>query len=531
MVNPMSLRDFKKSPKLITLFAVPIVIFIAFVACCIKFGDTLLNLSLCISLISLIIVCSLCIFIMEKLLNSLQHKKNDLHIEKQELKKIALFFNCMPGEVDKIDEMSCVSELKYARPRLCDDMSESTQEEYCICYVKQKYKFKPSRKFELKLKHDSYEILLGDSSNTMFNSGFYIFTKIEESVLNELMTEKDLSKYVPEIRNGVVWLHCECKSLISDEESLKSFLMSMDQAYASSCSEFCFSKNVTVYESIIKSLFFSCPSDKNAICPVSSNDVSSVDLENFWINTPDGKAAMCLLSMFPAVEILGKKKFFENKSSTLNKRIKCVQDYINRNGVNTDELNFDYILNFLKKRIKIHDSEIPLYGFIDDEYPLIRDSNLNVIHLIVEDLKCDLYKYILAIASFKCEHKAYYANCLIRDLMLSEHRDFIGQVDGILGRYLDDVINDQLPCENRNAILKELSMDSSKEYTGKELIYHARYYLVNRYVHQVSAVVLNSVPIKIGPVEGMGIMFDQQDELPASVLAMSVINSNAAVYK
>ncbi|MGN7619178.1 MAG: hypothetical protein ACTJLM_04945 [Ehrlichia sp.] len=253
--------------------------------------------------------------------------------------------------------------------------------------------------------------------------------------------------------------------------------------------------------------------------------------ESFWINTHHGQAAVSLLSMFSPAEILRREKVHENKDGNLNHKIKCVLDYIKQNKINASESTFDYLLDFIKKQMYADDEKVFSYGFTSDDYHLIKDNELRISGLINEDLTCKLHQYILAIASYQdCDNNVVATNELIQNLMFM-HSDTLNMVHDVLKGCLDRVIDGELPCGDMNgSLLSTLSMDGSKKYTGRELIRHAREYLVNRYVPKVSIIMEKNVPIRIGHVEGLNLVFcaEVEDQVASNLLDTSVTTNGLA---
>ena len=467
-----------------------------------KFNDISLILKITFYLIILIIsiyIVALCIGLISKLIISAQSQKG-----KCESKKLTVFFPCVLSELDKIDPEYHIFELKRNRIQITDQQGEG----FIHC-VRQKGKLF-SRSFKLQLKNDCYEVFIDKENSNFVKGGFYISSKVDPTVLDQLIAEDCLSGSVPEVENGILYLHYTYLAVVKDTESLKAVLESRNEVVTEYSSLY-FAKNisVTVYESLIASIFCSCPGDMKSICPGDNKYLTNQE-GNFWINTPNGQAAVSLLSILPPTEVLGRKKVRENKHGNLNKQINCVLNYIkNTKGNATDNADFDYVLNFLKEQIWVNNRGVPFYNVIGENYPLIEDSNLRVKDLLRKDLPHNFLRYIFAIASYQDCEDVIETNELVRNLMVKFGFEYvIDKVHTILKDCLDKVIDIKSFCGNVSGdILTALSIDNDKEYTGKELIKHAREYLVKRYAHQISMIMERNVPIRVGPIESMVIVY------------------------
>ncbi|MGN7619177.1 MAG: hypothetical protein ACTJLM_04940 [Ehrlichia sp.] len=243
MTGTARFTNFLKLRQLFLLL-MSIVVFVAALTRYFRSKDSFLPILVVITYVTALLVCKLAIFV--------KSKKTNL-AKKEELghRKISIFFSCIHGELDKICLTSDIVQLKYDQTQI-----DGNQEDGITCYVKQKGKFIFSRKFKLQLKNSHYKIFLRDQNTMIVDSGLCIFTTVDPSILDKLMTEEYLLNSIPEIEDGVVWVHYSCLVIVKDTESLKSVLESRDMV-TSEYSSLHFARNisVTVYESLLASIF------------------------------------------------------------------------------------------------------------------------------------------------------------------------------------------------------------------------------------------------------------------------------------
>ncbi|MGN7619188.1 MAG: hypothetical protein ACTJLM_04995 [Ehrlichia sp.] len=326
-----------------------------------------------------------------------------------------------------------------------------------------------------------YDMLFdNDSLAKVGTSGLCIFAKVGTSVSQVRRdiaeVEEKIGKCMNffkllEISDGTLLLRYGYAECVKNEETANIYLRTPVD------------NGITFYDLLLQKVFKSCPDNKEYVCSVvkrGSEFIKKNQVDDLWVNKPDGQMALFILSNFPPDQVVCRKKVYGYGISNLNKKISWIRDYINLNGKVIDG---SYLSKMIDKLRDIHcqQYELNLYNNFMDYY--IDDEGNTVSSLISEDCRSSsIHPYILAIASYDSDYYFDKANEFIKKILYSEgYSHLINQVKSMLMGYLDINIIDSPYSKNMHvaSVLTVLSI-GDKNCTGEELIKYAREYVVKK---------------------------------------------------
>ncbi|WDM84812.1 hypothetical protein K6025_02785 [Ehrlichia sp. JZT12] len=375
--------------------------------------------------------------------------------------------------------------------------------------------------------------ILVDGKSIVNISNPHLCIWINDKSRVEKVIDEIVNKYLAlcikssEVKNGILSLSCEGCEIVTDRESLKLFLL---EPYGNSSD--------SKYKILLKKLCDDYTGDPKFMCQNvgEGNRLTPEQKEGFWVNTLYGKLAIYLLSMFNPYELLDKKELCQSEQSNFYKQIEYLLNYIQENDITSNESNFDSLLSFIKEYFWN-------YQVMGENCSLSNDKG-KLSDIMLKDLARvdDLCKYIFAIACYNDNNPNYTkTNKFIRDLLISTgHEDLLRKVTYIItckdfGKY------NSLYSEKRkqdvsffyedikiNDVLKELSIDSDKEFSSEELVRHARTYIVKKYASQIvlSLSEKQAFSLEVGATEGI-VLMSKENGIANIVEIDSVINSFA----
>ena len=303
-----------------------------------------------------------------------------------------------------------------------------------------------------------------------------------------------------EISNGDLFFKYGYVEIVKDRESANLFLKTAIDV----------TSGRSFYNLLLQKVFTSCPNDKKSLYSLDkSRDGSSVEdqVDNLWINGPDGQMALFILNNFPPSEIVGSNKVSENRAKDLNRKICLVQSYIKQHGeVIEDESCLNRMIEALRD-IQCQVYNMNSYNSLYQDY-YINDKYDTISSLMCQDLNNgNVDPYIFAIASYESSYYFDETSIFFRKLLCSKgYSDVIKHTNSLLIGYLDESIANSPYYEKINieSLLPILSMDENCK--GQELIESARKYILKRYMSRVGVFYNRSFSIKIGSVKNIVLM-------------------------
>ncbi|WDM84823.1 hypothetical protein K6025_02840 [Ehrlichia sp. JZT12] len=263
---------------------------------------------------------------------------------------------------------------------------------------------------------------------------------------------------------------------------------------------------VTMFNILLIELFKSCPDKKKFIYPVKvGNKFIMEDGVQYWINTPDGKLALFLLSNFSLREITGTTNvIYQSKRGNLSRLVNDILCYIDARNKNGDfverifmkerKYNLDLLINRIRN-IEYEEKKIDLYEDLHMDY---RVNNRELISsLMYKDLlNNSIYKYIFAIASYQVGDSYTETNEFIRKLLYAaRYQDVFSEIEVMLADLSDEIVS--TTCID---ILKILSVDK-KKCNKEEIINCARHFITRKYMFDLMPLRLYITDVTVGSVE------------------------------
>ncbi|WDM84821.1 hypothetical protein K6025_02830 [Ehrlichia sp. JZT12] len=406
----------------------------------------------------------------------------------------AVFFvPCSPEELEKIDVgnnivklTECASDVGILNLNVIQNGKSCISRKLNLCNT-----------FE-------YEILLNNDELSKVGgcSGLYIFVKVNSiSRIREIIefAERNVEESVSfvkflEVSDGTLILNYKNIKFVQDKRDARSFLRTQLSSGR---------KSISFYDLLLQRVFESCPDDKKSVYQINGSKFPGRNqVDNLWINKPDGRMALFILSNFPPDQIIiGRSKIFGGR--ILNKKVGWIQGYIERNGRIRDESYFKKMIDELKD-IQFQQYEMNLYDNLHVDYYVDNQGN-SISSLMCEDCKnASIYPYIFAIAAYDSDYYFDETNDFIKKLLHSKGYGYlIKQSSDMLRGYLDKSIIDSPKCEGMSIpyILTMLSLD--RNCTGQELVNCTREYIVKRYVSHVPPFYNLCSSIKVGNVKNI----------------------------
>ena len=397
----------------------------------------------------------------------------------------------------------------------------------------------PNKKFKLQVNSSlDYKMIFDVSDFSKLQSpGFCIFVQPNGNTvkIKEKMEKlRDFYIRSPKIENGILYINYGYKKFLESIEDAR-LILSKRVGIQSDGSV---SQNVvTLYDLLLQKVFRSCPSDEEDIYPINRDGdpafMSSDRRRDFWINQPDGRMALFLLSNFSLYSIAGRGSVCLSNArrlDDLNKKICCIQRYIARNGKLQDTSCLSDL--FEKLRGIICDEEKIAYCSLHKNYLLNGGRYLS--EAICEDLEDDLDRYIYAIASYQ-DYMGVAQSCnFIKNLLCSSgHENLVDQAKSLLDGNLYEAIKYNAPCyESMKVfqIVNELFSGSRMWYSGKELINAARQYIVRKYIpNQLGLFDEKFSTLAIGHVDQIIFIDGKQEiQVKSNISVDEVISNNAS---
>ena len=399
----------------------------------------------------------------------------------------------------------------------------------------------PSRKFKLQLDSNlKYKMVFNPSDLSKLQSpGFCILVNANANTLK--MKEKieklqDFYIRFPKVENGSLYIHYGYKKFAETLDDAR-LILSKRLGYQSE-SDLSQCKSVTLYDLLLHNVFLTCPGDEKDICPMGNgNSLTIGDQSKFWINQPNGKMALFLLSNFSLYNIAGRGEVWLSNSQNLddlNKKIRCIQGYIARHGKSQDSSPLSELFNRLRRIISYNQEKIT-YCSLHKNYLLSKGRYLS--EAISEDLKDNTERYIYALASYQDCTSAAQSCDFIKNLLRSNGcEDLISQAESLLGGELYEEIKHDAPCYESMRIfsvgrrLFSGVRDTRLWYTGRELIDAAREYILKKYIpDQLGLIDEKFSSMMIGPVDKIVFLNEKEKVKVASSISVGEVVNNSVV--
>ena len=477
----------KKKSQVYCLIVAFSVLFVIFLACFIKFIHNFFSIAF--GIISLVMLSCLVVSVFHLIMffQGISVKftgKSSLLLKEEGKEMFALFIPLSSDQlilISKIDGNNIISFQPDVESAMM--YTSKREDKNCKFDVKETCGLLPSKKFELHL-DGNYQMIFNTSDfSKLCKPGFCILLKASVNALKikeQIERLQDFYIRFPRIKNNILHINYGYKKFAESYDDARMILSrrSINQSY-DNLSE---NKVVTLYDVLLHRIFMSCSNNETNVYPMGDSDQE----RRLWIDKPDGRMALFLLSNFSLEAITGRKEAYldDPKSlNILNKKITWVKNYIANNGKLNDS---NYLSSlFDKLRSIICSEERITYYSLHRNYLLSDGRRLG--EAICQDLEDDLDPYIYAIASYQdCEGVDKTCNFIKNLLCISGHEGLIDGAQFLLDDMLCKEVRYDVPCYefmNIFRVMRKLFPQQDIMWcTGRELIDAARKYILDRYI-------------------------------------------------